>query len=215
MNVLFLVPHADDEVLLGGGTISKHKRLGDNVTLCILMKPSSDREFKQLEDCKNVVKYLKIDKLDFLFIDDSKLSNDLVYLAKTIDEYLADKKIDILYTISEYDNHQDHRNTFNAINIALRAVGKNNIPEVYSGETLSSTDQRFKNNGGFNPTVYNILNQNDIDNKVAAIKLYELEYNNEPHPRSEKIIRALATVRGAECMSDFAEAFICLRKLIV
>lgn len=214
MNVMFIVPHADDEVLLGGGTISKHKRQGDHVTLCILMKPSSDREFKQLEDCKKVVNFLKIDKLDFLFIDDSKLSNDLVHLARTIDEYLENKKIDILYTISEFDNHQDHRNTFNAINIALRSVGKNNIKEVYSGETLSSTDQRFKNNGCFNPTVYNILTNKDIDNKVQAIKLYTLEYNDEPHPRSEKIIRALASLRGAECMTEFAEAFICLRKYI-
>jgi LmbE family N-acetylglucosaminyl deacetylase len=216
MNALFVVPHADDEVLLGGGTIAKYIRNGSSVDLIVCMAAESERENHQLECCKRVCEYLKINSFNFLNISSNDLSNNLVYvsrvLEKTIKEY--NKDFNALYTISEFDNHQDHRLVFNAINIATRMVGPNKIPNIFSGETISSTDQRFKNNVAFNPTYYNVITRDDLHKKLQAMAIYTKELCDAPHPRSLDIIECYAKVRGSEIMQNYAEAFIPLRQVI-
>ena len=216
MNVLFVVPHADDELLIGGGTISKHVRSGDTVDLVICMAAESERETYQLECCKKVCKYLKINSVSFLNISSSNLSNNLVYVARFIEKTIveANKKYDVLYTISEFDNHQDHRCVSSAVNIAVRSVGPNNIPLILAGETMSSTDQRFKNNGVFNPNYYNVITRDDLHKKLQAMSMYDQELRDPPHPRSLDIIECYAKIRGAEILENYAEAFICLRNII-
>jgi len=212
MRILFLVPHCDDEVLLGGGSISKHIRNGDIVDLCVLFSvPDDIRQKNQILNCEKVVELLKINNFFKLGLDDKTLSNDILTTAQTIELFLKDKEYDILYTVSPYDNHQHHRTLSKAINIATRIIGPNPIKKILCGETISSTDQTFKTLGVFNPNYYNILLEQDVESKIKALQLYHSEVRSYPHPRSPEIIKSYAMLRGSECMSNFAEAFIVLR----
>jgi len=208
------VPHADDEILIGGGTISKHIRNKDVVDLVVCMNSESEREEYQLKCCVKVCDYMGINNLQILNISSQDLSNNLVGVARKLETTINQlKKYDTLYTISEHDNHQDHRCVFKAINIATRSVGCNNIPLVLAGETMSSTDQRFKNNGCFNPNYYNIITRDDLHKKLQAMSLYDKELHEPPHPRSLEIIECYAKIRGSEVLEKYAEAFVCLRNI--
>jgi LmbE family N-acetylglucosaminyl deacetylase len=215
MNVLCLVPHGDDEILSAGGSIAKHKRRGDKVTVCILKGDKDPRNAQQLENSKAVAEFLKIDKLHHLDVPESIISTDIKYVAGAIESFLlAESSYDILYTVSPYDNHQDHQGTYRAINVATRASGPFIIPQVLCGEILSSTEQTFGITRQFSPTYYNSLQEADINKKMEAFSFYTGELRQPPHPRSLHIIKALAELRGAECHQQYAEAFVVARQFV-
>jgi LmbE family N-acetylglucosaminyl deacetylase len=207
-NVLCLVPHGDDEVLSAGATISKHKRNGDSVTVCFLKGDKTERNLKQIEQSKLVAKFLNIDSIHHL---DLLHTDDLGFISNKIEKFLSNKKFDCLYTIYENDNHQEHRLAFDAISIAVRSHGPCSIPVILSGETLSSTVPRLTVSSKFNPTYYNIVSKQDVDNKIRALSFYTDEIHSFPHPRSQRVIQALAELRGSECGNEYAEAFVPVR----
>jgi LmbE family N-acetylglucosaminyl deacetylase len=51
----------------------------------------------------------------------------------------------------------------------------------------------------------------DLDRKIAALALHESQWREHPHTRSEKALRALAVLRGAQSGFGYAEAFRCWR----
>ena len=51
------------------------------------------------------------------------------------------------------------------------------------------------------------MSEEDVDAKIRAIGVYKEVVRKPPHPRSEKSIQALATVRGSQCGILCAEAF--------
>lgn len=59
-----------------------------------------------------------------------------------IENFINEHKIDIVYTMSMNDRHQDHRNIGQSVQVAAR-----NVKEVYAYETTSCTND-------FNPTLY-------------------------------------------------------------
>jgi len=50
--------------------------------------------------------------------------------------------------------------------------------------------------------------------KIEAMKAYESELKEYPHPRSLEIVEALAKKRGSEVEVKFAEAFMLVRELV-
>jgi LmbE family N-acetylglucosaminyl deacetylase len=210
-NVLCIVPHGDDEILSAGATLNKHKRNGDRVTVCFLKGDRTKRNLKQIEQSKQVAKFLN---LDFIYHLDLLRDNNLSYISQEIQNFLRDKDFHYLYTIHENDNHQEHRLVFDAISIAVRSHGPACIPNIFCGETLSSTSQRLSRMQTFNPTFYNIVTEEDLEKKIQALKFYTNEIHPFPHPRSSEAIKSLAMLRGSECSNYFAEAFVPLRQII-
>lgn len=215
MNVLCLVPHGDDEILLAGGSLAKHKRKNDRVTVCILKGDNDDRNSQQLLDSIKVAEQLNFDGIYHLNLSEHTISTDVKRVSYKIEEFLATQQpFDLLYTISPDDNHQDHQGTYRAINVAARATGPYAIPTILCGEVVSSTDQTFGITRNFQPTLYNILNEDDIKSKIDALSLYSSEMRQPPHPRSLSNIKTLASLRGAECNQKYAEAFMIARQYI-
>ena len=71
MNVLVIAPHADDEVLGCGGSITRHTRNGDKVYLCVVtMAYAPDWTAEQIEmryaDIQKVADLLGIEHTDCL-----------------------------------------------------------------------------------------------------------------------------------------------------
>ena len=52
-----------------------------------------------------------------------------------------------------------------------------------------------------------------IEKKIEIMKIFESELREHPFPRSEKNIRALATIRGAQCGVEYAESFMILKDI--
>jgi len=211
MHIYVIVPHPDDEVLLCGATIAKYVAAGDTVTVCHVKMPETPRESIQHKDALEAKRILGYTHLRQMQISSSTMLTDFTHLKACVEKELAScSPIDILYTVSGNDNHQDHQALFRAVSVATRPVSIS-IPMILTGEIMSSSDQALGYN--FAPVHYNIVDELHIDKKVKAMKAYSQETVNKNHPRSEAAIRALATVRGASVGKQYAEAFVVMRSL--
>lgn len=212
--VLVVVPHADDEVLMCGGSIAKHLESEDRVDVVILQKNRNSRTQNQLVCANAAKKVLNYTNLHLLNIDNSLFSSNFVHVKDSLENFLTDVDTpDIVYTVSPFDNHQDHQMLYKVISVVFRIHGDRPAKKILCGETISSTDRSFKYFSSFNPNCYNTLVQRHIDLKVEALKQYKDEMFSMPHPRSEESVRSLAKVRGIECNHYFAEAFCCVRDI--
>lgn len=213
-HALFLVPHADDEVLGFGGTISKYVNLGYNVSVTITQAPNNDRAAQQLEDSKKAKAILGYKNINFLHISHIDMCNNLHLLIHTVQDHLVDAKPDILFSTHYSDNHQDHKNLYRAVAVATRPNGAVFIPRIIAGEIISSCDQSYGiERATFIPNYYEGLDETNIDTKINALKLYSTEIREYPHPRCPQSIKAKAITRGSECKRKYAEAFMVLRDI--
>ena len=55
---------------------------------------------------------------------------------------------------------------------------------------------------------------NYIDKKIEIMKIFKSEIGEHPFPRSERNLRALATLRGATCGCEYAESFMLLKEIL-
>jgi len=218
MKILVIATHPDDEVLGCGGTIAKHTKQGDETYLCIVTKgytPDWSEEFlkKRKNEIEKANKILGIKKTFFLDFPTVKLDtipqkelNDA--LSKIVDEV----KPEIVYIPHKGDLNKDHRLVFEAVLVAVRPVSRCRIKKLLSYETLSETTwgSPIKD---FTPNVYVDIS-GTLEKKIEAMKAYEGEIKQYPHPRSLEMINILAKMRGSECGLDAAEAFMLIREVV-
>lgn len=213
-NILVLVPHGDDEVLMCGGSIVKHVDNGDYVT-CVFSRGFKDeRTRKQLSDIEVAKKILGYHNVIYMNLSEETLCNDELTYMRKFEKINADLKPDVVYTTFWGDNHQDHKSTFNAVAMACRPWGLHMPSEIYCGEIPSSTEQsppliQYQ----FMPNYYKVLTDKEILKKKYALKAYKTELCDFPHPRSADGIELFSRKRGNECRTKFAEAFVCIRNI--
>lgn len=212
---LFIVPHADDEVLGFGGTISKFVEQGHDVSVTVLQSPNNARAAQQLKDIYKAKEILGYASLYNLFLSSEALSNDLYAVIHAVQEHVISVKPTIIYTTHVSDNHQDHKALYRAISVISRSVGPcQSIKEVYSGEVISSSDQSFgSERSSFMPNVYETITENQLNKKILALRAYSTEINQFPHPRSVETVKARAISRGTEVLSEYAEVFMQLKSI--
>jgi len=184
-NILIICSHPDDEILGVGATIEKHKKRGDKVY------------------------YLIIGKGRGTFFDNKFDMIPLLDIVKKVEEYIERIKPDIIYTHYEYDLNIDHRITYQAVITACRPCNIYCPKEIYSFEVLSSTEWQPNT---FNPNVF-VNIENEIKDKIKALRKYKSEMRKFPHSRSIEGVRTLAKYRGMQSGLKFAEAFILMRKI--
>jgi LmbE family N-acetylglucosaminyl deacetylase len=129
MNILAIGAHPDDIELGCSGTLLNHKENGDEIFLLVMTNGENGGEKKlRVEEAKKAAEIIggNITVLDF---HDGEIRED-IHLIKTIENYVKLKKIDVMYTHSKNDRHQDHRNIASSCQIAMRFVN-----ECYSYET--------------------------------------------------------------------------------
>ena len=129
MNILAIGSHPDDIELGCVGTLFMHKKIGDKIFLLIITNGEKGGNPKhRIKEAKKSAKMIgaEIIVLDF---PDGEIKED-VFLIKSIEKHIKSNKIDVLYTHSRNDRHQDHRKVAVASQIAMRYV-----KECYSYET--------------------------------------------------------------------------------
>jgi len=218
--VLVVAAHPDDELLGVGGTLIKHKESGD-IIYCLILgegvmsRTGSDTgEVSKLQsESQKVGKIIGFKEIYFSnFPDNSFDTVSLLSVAREIEKYLEIIKPSVVYTHFENDLNIDHRVAFQAVLTASRPCNENCPSEIYTFETLSSTEWQSKNGQVFNPNKY-VNIEDTIEQKIKAMKEYKGEIRNYPHPRSPEGIKILASFRGLESGLRFAEAFETVREI--
>lgn len=222
MKYLFVIAHPDDEALAGGATMHKLSQRGNEVAVCVLNSVSDIR-------CKDSERMM----------DDMEVSHEILGVCRTyvgefetmhfnvtpeqelvefIEKAIHDFEPDIVITHHPSDLHDDHRHVSQACTTAVRMPQRgisemNPIKEYMYMEVPSSTDWA----NSFVPNVYSEISQDDFDAKIRSLEVYTegAVLREAPHPRSKKVLKALAVKRGSEIGYMMAEAFQLVFKGVV
>ena len=219
MNVLVFAPHADDEVIGVGGTIAKRSAAGDDVYVCVVtcgMPPlySAERTKEVQRECREADKRLAVKET--IFLDFPAVLLETVprhELNGKISEVIQRIAPDEVYIPHRGDMQLDHKMIVDACMVALRPKYKHVIRRIYAYETLSETGWDIPNTvNEFIPTVYENITDT-LNDKLEAMKLFEVQLGEFPEARSIGAMEALARYRGAMVNCMAAEAFTLVREI--
>ena len=211
--VLVIAPHPDDETLGCGGTLSRHKQEGDELYWVIVTCISEDMGWPEAAVKKRDAEIDSVAK-KYGFTDiynfqlpttkmDTLPTSDLIEKISTVYKKVEP---DIIYMPCAYDVHTDHQIIARALQSTFKWFRYPHIQKVLMYETPSETEFNFIEKNVFKPNVF--VNISDhLDGKIEAMKIYESEIGEFPFPRSEKIVRSLAALRGSQSGYEAAEAF--------
>lgn len=222
-NVLFVSVHPDDETLGCGGTILKHKALGDiinwlNITdidnnhpLGFSSEVVRERQIT-IDKVKDSYGFIKSKNLKFytMLLDTIGISS----LIKKISETINEIQPDTLYIPNRSDVHSDHRISFQAIYSCTKQFRYPFIKRVLMYETLSETEfTPALAENAFIPNVFVDISDY-LEEKLNIMELYNTEIMPDPLPRSKYSIKALAAYRGSRIGVQYAEAFQSLLEIV-
>lgn len=220
-NIIIITPHPDDETLGCGGSILRHIQAGDNVIWLIVTTMnesyySEKRVINREAEIQKVKKCYGFSKVIQLPFYATELSDDMKgQLISSIREIFEKHQPNVVYVPYRNDIHSDHKIVFDATIACTKWFRNPSVEKVLVYETLSETDFSIDpDSRGFKPNVF--INIEDfIDKKIEIMKIYDSELGEHPFPRSEKSIRALATLRGAAAGVEAAEAFMLLKERVL
>jgi len=206
MNVICIGSHPDDVEMGMGGTILKHTKEGDNVTivLCTLGGASGHHRERKTE-AKKAAMILGVNDLQILDYPVSKLNKPSKEFVNILRKVILKIKPERVYTHSPCDYHQVH------VCVSKSSIkASKEIKQVFFYETISSTTPEFKPNAYVDIT------------KFINKKLHSLHSHNTQSDRfylSPNVIKSLANTRyvwgkvGPDS-NGFAEAFTTYRYFI-
>lgn len=215
--ILVIAPHADDEILGLGGTISKYVDKSYQVIVLIMTNANKGNPKDYPESLINKIreesrvanKILGVKEL--IFYDYPALSLDnlnISEMAKTIKKNIIKFKPLKVFIPNSDDIHLDHQHVHTACLVACRPNNSFKIKELLSYETLSETEWgRIQ----FSPDKYEILSKKNLQNKIKAFKKYNSQIKKKFHPRSVEGIENLSRLRGSNISVQYAEAFKVVR----
>ncbi|MDP2759239.1 MAG: PIG-L deacetylase family protein [Sideroxyarcus sp.] len=219
MRVLVIAAHPDDEVLGCGGTIAKHSRNGDEVHVMIMAEGLTSRDngigsgkdelSKLASAARKANEILGVASLSMHGLPDNRLDSiDRLDVIKLIEYKISDYKPECVYTHHAGDVNIDHRIIHEAVNAACRPVPGHSVKRLLYFEIPSSTEWQIPGSApSFLPTWF-VDVSGTLGIKLGALKVYETEKRNWPHPRSYQAVEYLAKWRGATVGVEAAECFV-------
>lgn len=214
--ILVLAAHPDDETLGCGGALLKHKAAGDSTHWLIATTISEDHGYYKARE-------QEIERVNQLYDFDSV--HNLRLKTMQVDEYSMTDLIgkisaviqkvqpNIIYLPFKSDVHSDHRKLFEAAFSCTKSFRYPFIKKIYMMETLSETEfAPSTKEDSFVPNVFVDITPY-IEKKLEIMRVFSSEIGEHPFPRSERNIRALATLRGATAGCEYAESFMLLKEI--
>ncbi len=219
--VLIVAVHPDDESLGAGGSLLRHKALGDQVHWLIITQPSSKSGYSQefiqqrnstIKEVANAYSFDSVTELGFPATGLAEVSEREIVQA--ISDVFSKIQPNVVYIPFHSDVHGDHKVAFNAVYSCTKVFRYPSVEKVLMIETISETDQAIAIPPFcFAPNVFVDISS-FIDQKLEILSLYETEIQSPPFPRSLDAVRSLARVRGAVVQSHYAEAFMLLKEVV-
>lgn len=222
--ILIIAAHPDDEVLGCFGTVARLIKEGYMAYTLILGEGKTSRdERRTIENKKSDIELLNTEiqraneligvKKVFIenFPDNRFDSVDLLDIIKVISKVKEEVQPDVIFTHYDNDLNIDHQITYKAVVTATRPMEEECVKEIYSFEILSSTEWNYPLS--FNPDTFVDITKT-LDLKIDAMKEYNSELCEFPHPRSIDGIELNAKYQGMRVGKKYVEAFKTVRKII-
>jgi len=215
--VLVVAVHPDDETLGCGGGILKHKANKDEIYWLICTTIDKNHSYYEIRE-KEIEKVSKLYNFDGVYnlrlktmqVDEYSMSELISKISNVINEI----KPNIIYLPFKGDVHSDHRKIFEASFSCTKSFRYPFIKKIYMMETLSETEfAPSVNEDSFIPNVFVDISEY-FEKKIEIMKVFQSEIAKHPFPRSQRNLRALATLRGATCGCEYAEAFVLLKEIL-
>ena len=218
--VLVLAVHPDDETLGCGGTLLKHKALGEEIYWLIITAMTTDDGFetsqikRRNKEIRTITAMYDFDGVEQLGFPTRKLDQiPFQHLVEKISGSVQIIRPNIVYLPFKGDVHSDHRIAFEAAYSCMKNFRAPFIKKMLMMETVSETE--------FAPAVYASAFVPNyfvdisayIERKIKIILKYSGETGKFPSPRSPENIKALAMFRGATAGCKFAESFMLLKEI--
>ncbi len=218
--VLVVAVHPDDETLGCGGTLFKHKDVGDEIYWLIVTSANEtlgySKDFienrnEQIKKVASIYGFTEIIKLD---IPTTKVDlQPFGELINNFSEIIHRIQPEIIYVPYYGDAHSDHQVIFKVLTSCFKSFRYPSIKKILMMETLSETENAFPIESRIFKPNYYVNITGFINDKIKAMKIYESEIMKSPFPRSEKVIRALSTYRGSFIAENYAEAFMIVKEV--
>jgi LmbE family N-acetylglucosaminyl deacetylase len=222
--ILVIAAHPDDEALGCGGTMARLSREGCDVYTLILGEGITSRNKKrdrtereneiaelgnQAEDANKILGVKEVYTYDF---PDNRFDTvALLDIIKTIEKIKDGVKPDIVFTHHQGDLNIDHQITFKAVMTACRPTKDESVKEIYSFEIASSTEWNATSSLTYFMPDYFVDISKCLKVKINALKGYETELRDFPHPRSLEAVELNAKLWGVKMGFEAAEAFKTIR----
>lgn len=221
-DVLVIAAHPDDEVLGVGGSIARHTRRGDRVSVLIMTDGVTARHSMvepQKAAARNACRVLGVQDLHFVDLPDQRLDGlPLLDVIQPIAGAIKARRPQVVYTHHGGDANQDHRTVFAATLVAVRPFGDNPVKRVLSYAVATSTEWAPPFPAwAFLPNVYTDI-QDTLEDKINAFEAYRETFESEvrpyPDPRSPEAVRLYAQATGVAVGLRAAEGFMLIRELV-
>lgn len=221
-NILVVAAHPDDEILGVGATVAKRVAQGDVARAVILGEGQTSRWKNREETPPEVLEKLHHDtiqaaeiigyeKVYFADFPDNRFDHvDLLDIVKYVEKVIQEFSPEVIYTHHGGDLNIDHQMTYKAVLTATRPVGNYPVKEIYTFETLSSTEWDFSYQNPFRPNMFEDV-EHFLEKKLEAMKCYESELCDFPHPRSLEGMCVTAKKYGSVVGKAYVEAFMAVR----
>jgi LmbE family N-acetylglucosaminyl deacetylase len=225
--ILVIAAHPDDEILGCGATIARLNSEGARIDILILAEGLTSREIKrdrnanikQIQNLGTVAKKaanrIGANQTHLLDLPDNRLDSlDRLDIVKIVENEIQEIQPQIIFTHFYNDVNIDHRIISDAVITACRPLPAQIVRELYFFEVPSSTEWQVASAPGiFNPNYFVSVSESNLQAKLDALKIYESEMRDFPHPRSYQAVEALARWRGATAGVNAAEAFMTGRRI--
>jgi len=216
-SILVVAAHPDDEVLGCGGSIARHRKQGDAVSVLIMAdgvgsrteNAQSDTAASERQQCaRRANAILGVGDVTLLPYPDNRMDEvALLDIVQDIERAMARSKPSIVYTHHAGDVNIDHRRVHDAVIAACRPQPGHSVRQLLFFETPSSTEWRPPaSHPPFAPNWFSDISDTLVL-KLEALAAYAPELRDFPHPRSLVAIEHLARWRGASAGLAAAEAF--------
>jgi LmbE family N-acetylglucosaminyl deacetylase len=216
VNVLVVAAHPDDEVLGPGGTILRHVKAGDDVTVLIActgtnLRYGSAVTAALLDAAREVGELLSV-RLVLGGLPDQALDTlSLPTVVDVVEREIRTAEAELVYVHHWGDINRDHRILCEATAVATRPYAAPGVRAIRCFETPSSTE--WGSSAGLAPFVPNLFVDvvDTLEAKIGAFARYRSEVRPVPHPRSLDALADRARYWGSVSGMDSAEPFVVLR----
>ncbi len=224
---LVIAAHPDDEVLGCGATIARLVAEGWQVHILIVAEGATSRsvsrdplshqaDLSDLAKCAEAANnILGSTSLKLCSLPDNRMDGlELLDVVKLIETEIDHNKPSLVLTHHTGDVNIDHRVLHDAVIAACRPQPGYSVKNLLFFEVSSSTEWRPAASGMvFAPNYfYDVTDY--LAQKLEALRAYQSEMRDFPHPRSIEATEHLARWRGAIVGCAAAEAFMLGRTII-
>jgi LmbE family N-acetylglucosaminyl deacetylase len=216
VNVLVVAAHPDDEVLGPGGTVLRHVKAGDDVTVLIActgtnLRYGSEQTAELLDAAREVGELLSV-RLVLGELPDQALDTlALPTVVEVVEREIAAADAEVVYVHHWGDINRDHRILCEATAVATRPYAAPGVRAVRCFETPSSTEWGPPGHAPFVPNFF-VDVADVLDAKIDAFARYRSEVRPTPHPRALDALADRARYWGSVSGLAAAEPFAVLRE---